>query len=349
MKTHQFKIIMAAVLLLPMIFSCNKEDNNVPATIAVESETDISETGFTINWTVSSSDIEKITIKLSKEKTINVDVKVIEVSNTSQTSQKIEGLFGATTYYYRIDVDLADNSSVESDVKSVTTSFETTSVNIITSDGIKLAGKLKYLSSNNGKKPGIIFMHELRALGNEWNDAKIVTQLIAKGYVCLILDFRGHFLSDYVPLPVEHSEVEAFIYEVSKDLIASVEFMKSHEKVDGQNLALVGGSLGGIMAIAGNGYEEVVASVSLSGSTLGMYSIFPSLKVKSAFFIAAENDITSQGVNFAIEAEGMYNGADEPKKLKIIPDSNEHGTILLTVPGLNEEIIEWIDARIYQD
>lgn len=347
MKSHQLYPIITVLLIIPLIFSCNKNDDSDPVAISVEQESEVTETSFTINWSISSSDIEKITIELSKDKSLETDLKVIEVSNNDVKSYKIEGLNGATTYYYKIVVVQNNGNSIESDIQSITTSFESIAVKITTSDGINLAGKLKYLASNKDKKPGIIFMHELRALGNEWNSAKVVTQLIAKGYVCLILDFRGHFLSDNVPLPTEHSEVEAFIYEVSKDLIASVEFMKSNENVDGQNLALVGASLGAIMAIAGNGYEEVKASVALSGTTLGMYSIFPSLKVNSAFFIAAENDITGQGVDFAAEATNMYHGSDEPKKLKIIPSSNEHGTILLTVPGLNEEIISWIDARIY--
>lgn len=119
--------------------------------------------------------------------------------------------------------------------------------------------------------------------------------------------------------------------------------MKSHNKVDGENLSLIGGSLGAIMAIAGNGYPEVKTSVALSGSTLGMYSVFPSMVVNSAFFIAAENDATSQGINFATEAQFLYQASEDPKKLKIIPNSNEHGTALLTVPGLDQEIMEWIE------
>lgn len=191
----------------------------------------------------------------------------------------------------------------------------------------------------------IVFWNSLMSIRHE----ELATNMIAKGYVCLILDFRGHFLSDYVPLPTEQSEVEPFIYEVSKDLIAAVEFMKTHEKVDGDNLSLVGGSLGAIMAIAGNGYPEVKTSVALSGSTLGMYSVFPDFVVNSTFFIAAENDVTSQGINFATEAQFLYQSSEDPKKLKIIPNSNEHGTALLTVSGLNEEIMEWIESGFMND
>ncbi len=345
MKSLQVSRIIFFLLIIGIIASFNKEENTDSIKITVKQEKNITESGFTANWSVNSQQITSVSIELSTEESFDTNKLIVDIIDPYQTSQKIEGLSGATTYFYKIIMEMEDGNILMSDIVSVTTSYTTVTIKITTSDGINLAGKLKYLESNSSKKPGIVFMHELRALGNEWNDAKVVTQLIAKGYVCLILDFRGHFLSDYVELPTENSQVEAFIYEVSKDLIAAVEFMKTHEKVDGNNIALVGGSLGAIMAIAGNGYDEVKASVALSGTKLGMYSIFPSLQVKSTFFIAAENDITSQGINFAAEATEMYHVSDEPKKLKIIPNSDEHGTILLNVPGLNQEIIDWIDAR----
>lgn len=206
MKSH--KIITAFILIaIILISACKKDEDNNLITISVEQETDILENSFTVNWLVNTSDILKVTIEISKEKDLNTGIVLVNVANTTQTSQKIEELDGATTYYYKIIVELVNGNKLVSNINSVTTGYENVAVKITTSDGIKLAGKLKYLAGNEIKKPGIIFMHELRALGNNWNDAELVTNLIARGYVCLILDFRGHFLSDYVPLPTEQSEV----------------------------------------------------------------------------------------------------------------------------------------------
>jgi len=47
-----------------------------------------------------------------------------------------------------------------------------------------------------------------------------------------------------------------------------MEYMQALPRVDGDNLALVGASLGGIMAIAGNGFEEVRSSFALSGGLM---------------------------------------------------------------------------------
>ncbi len=346
MKSQPLFMLFIYSLILFSICSCKKEEENAPANITIEGVSEIVETGFTINWSTNSTDIKSILIEISLQSTFEVIDKEIDVVSTTQTSLVINLLLGATNYYYRIKATLNDGTVVLSKENTVTTGFKVESVSFTTSDGITLAGKLKYLESNDGKNPGIIFMHELNAWGNNWQTSDIVTGLIAQGYVCLILDFRGHFSSDYVPLPTDYSEVEAFINNVSNDLIASIDFMKSIDHVNAEKLALVGGSMGGIMAIAGNGYAEVKTTVALSASQLGIYSIFPTLKIKSAFFIAGENDVNMIGTNFATEATSMFNITEEPKKLKIISGSGDHGTNLLSIAGLNQEIIDWIVARI---
>ncbi len=348
MKNYKALFSFSLLLIILSHFACNKDEEINQILISVGPATNIIESGFTVNWQLNEKDIKEVSVDLSSSESFGTDTIHIVVPDVNQTSLTINDLNGATTYYYKINVLLKDETSVVSEINSATTSYETLAVKIITSDGINLAANLKYLASNKEKKPGIVFMHELRAIRNNWNDAEVVQRLIAKGYVCLILDFRGHFLSDKVTLPTEPSQFEPFFKEVSNDLTATIEFMKSNELVDGENSALVGGSMGGIMAIAGNGYEEVRSSVALSGLRLGTLSIFPSLIVKSTFFIAAENDI-SPDYNFAEEATKMYDISHDPKKLKIIPNSDEHGTILLTVPGLNDEIIEWIDAGFMEN
>ena len=312
-------------------------------TITPESATDVTETSFKVSWSINSFDINSLSIELSLKDTFEPIEKVVEVVNTSQTSQIIDQMKGATTYHYRVKASLNDGSTVLSAGKSVTTSYKTESLTITTSDGINIAGKLKYLESQKDKRPGIIFMHELGVWVNNWQSADVVTSFIAQGYACLIIDFRGHGQSDDFPLPTTPSQVEEFINEVTKDLSASIDFMQAHEIVNEDQLALIGGSLGGIMAIAGNGYDEVKATIALSAPQIGIYSIFPDLNIKSAFFIAGELDV-NQTANFAEEAAALYEIAEEPKKLKILPGNSAHGTDLLISPGLNQEIIDWINA-----
>ena len=332
--------------ILIFLFSCKKTEEKIPVTITLESATEISETGFKISWNINSVNINSLTVEISLQDAFSLIEKEVDVQNTSQTTQVIDQMKGATVYYYRLKAVFDDGTVLLSEAKKVTTYFIEEPVSFTASDGINLAGVLKYLESNTGKKPGIIFMHELIPFGNNWQSAEVVTSLIAQGYVCLILDFRGHFQSDDVPIPTEYSQIEAFINETSKDVVAAIDFMKLNDKVDGDKLALVGASLGGIMAIAANPFIEVKASVALSASQLGIYSIFPNLDLNSTFFIAGEEDANMNGTNFSIEAAAMYNNSEEPKKLKIFADNSDHGTNLLSEQGLNQEIIDWINARM---
>lgn len=333
-------------ILLILITSCNKDKDEPVQNIGLttESATDITKTSFKIKWSINNTDYDKLLIEVSLSESFDVLDKEIDVTNNQQTVQVIDHLSGATKYYYRMKVNLKDGNSSFSLTKSATTSYDSETVTFITSDGINIAGKMKYLDDPRNAKPGIIFMHELGIWVNNWENADVVTSLISQGYVCLIFDFRGHGDSDDYSLPTEHSQVEQYINEASRDLVAAIEFMKLQERVDSDRLALVGGSLGGIMAIAGNGYPEVKTTVSLSASQLGIYSIFPGLEINSAFFIAGELDINQ--TNFPEAAAKMYNNATEPKKLKIIPSNSAHGTDLLIVNGLNQEISDWINGNI---
>jgi alpha-beta hydrolase superfamily lysophospholipase len=243
-------------------------------------------------------------------------------------------------------VEFNDDSVVLSEVKSVTTGYRSEIVSFTTEDGLTIAGKLFYLEHISATRPGIIFMHELGAFVNNWKGADVVINLVARGYVCLVIDFRGHGQSSPWDLPVDEGEVEEFINVLDQDLIAAMAFLKEYHTVDPNNLALVGGSLGGIMALAGNGFEEIKASVALSAPRLGVNSIFPDHQINAALFIAGELDINPvTGKNFADEAVIMHGQAAEPKKLIILDGRTDHGTELLS-PSINQEIIDWIEANL---
>ncbi len=345
MKSQPIIRVLIPFLILIVILSCKKEEGEAPINFTLQSASDIKETSFKINWTVNSNDINQITIQLALDESFNSIEKEVIVAQINQNSQEVNQLNGATQYNYRIKALLNNGDVIFSQIGSVTTSYKSEPVTFTTSDGILIAGKLKFLESNSGANPGIIFMHELGAWVNNWQNADVVTSLIAQGYVCLIFDFRGHGQSGDFPLPTDASEIEAFVTSVSQDLIASIDFLKTKDVIDANQLALVGGSLGAIMAVAGNEFEEVKATVALSASRLGIFSIFPELKINSALFIAGELDANTQSVNFATEANALYNMAEEPKKLMILADNSAHGTNLLLTPGVNQEIINWINTR----
>ncbi len=345
MKSQPIIRVFILCAFLLVFFSCKKEEADAPITITLESASEIKETSFIVNWSANSADISQLTIQFAFNESFSPIEKEFEITNINENSLEVNELEGATQYKYRLKALLNNGGIIYSKISSVTTSYKIEPVTFTTSDGILIAGKLKYLESNNDIKPAIIFMHELGVWVNNWQNADVVTSLIAQGYICLIIDFRGHGQSGDYPLPTDASEIEAFINSTSQDLIASINFLKTKDVVDANQFALVGGSLGAIMAVAGNEFDGVKATVALSASRLGIFSIFPELNINSALFIAGELDVNIQSVNFATEANALYNMAEEPKKLVILPGNSAHGTNLLLAPGVNQEIISWINAR----
>lgn len=345
MKFSTFLMITIFIVII-VLMSCDKEENNIsPTSIYITSISEVIESGFTVNWTSNIANLNEVIIEVAFYKDFNVLLKKIQVLELGNSSQIVDGLEGATTYYIRLNAKTQDGKEYYSDIKQMQTSYKIIPVEFITIDGFRISGSLRFLESISGERPGIIFMHELTRSSNSWNNAKVVTQFISQNYACLLFDFRGHGKSDDYPLPVDVSQVEPYIIEASNDLIAALEFMESSDIVLSDKMALVGGSLGGIMAIAGSGFEKVKASVALSASQLGIYSIFPDLVMKSIFFVAGEMDVSDYN-DFSEQAAIMYQFAEEPKKLKIISGNSNHGTRLLQSYDLNNEIVDWINLRL---
>jgi alpha-beta hydrolase superfamily lysophospholipase len=197
------------------------------------------------------------------------------------------------------------------------------------------------LESNAEIRPGIILMHELGVWVNPWIDSPLLKRLVSEGYVCLTYFFRGHGSSS----SIDGGMMSLFDDKslIARDLDAAISFMNDNELVTRDNLGLIGASLGGIMALAGNGYEEVKTSVSLSAPADGVYEIFPDMTLSSVFYLVGELDIRPEvNADLPRDAQMLYNSTEAPKKLIIVEGTSDHGTALLSGEDLNISIQEWI-------
>jgi alpha-beta hydrolase superfamily lysophospholipase len=168
-------------------------------------------------------------------------------------------------------------------------------------------------------------------------------KLVAEGYVCLTFFNRGHGTSTPVDDLMDLINDKSLL---AKDLKAAIDFMNGHELVSPGKLGLVGGSMGAIMALAGNGYEEVLTSVALSPAIDGVFVIFPGMTLSSAYYLVGELDIhDNPAVNFPAETNALYDLTEVPKKLNIIPATSDHGSDLLSRDSLNTSIVDWILER----
>ena len=300
---------------------------------------DVTETGFQLNWSITNAvGFETILILVAEDKEMTKIVKYVEEDDKLVQDVILSGLDGATRYYYRISLMNQGNTVTESDINMVETSYKLESMSLVTEDDYSLSAKLAYLETVSGKRPGIIMMHEFGVWVNPWIASDLTKQLVAKGYVCLTFMFRGHGTSTPVADLMDLINDKSWL---AKDLQAAIDFMKENENVS-QNLGLIGGSMGAIAALAGNGNEEVLTSVALSPTRDGVFLIYPNMTLSSVYYLVGEQDIRDQqGADFPAEANALYDITEEPRKLNIIPGTGDHGTNLLSRDSLNISIEKW--------
>ncbi|RLD94208.1 MAG: hypothetical protein DRJ29_06555 [Bacteroidetes bacterium] len=299
----------------------------------------MSETGFQLNWSIlNPAGFNTIEVLVSEDEEMTKIVKFMELNDISAPYVIFDGLKGATTYFYKVSLKNQGSIVVESDLKRVETSFKMESFNLLTEDSYSLSSKLAYLESITGSRPGIIMMHEFGVWVNPWVGSALLKQLVAEGYVCLTFFFRGHGTSTPVDDLMTLTNDKGLL---AKDLQAAIDYMNEHELVSG-TLGLIGGSMGAIMALAGNGYEEVLSSVALSPTRDGVFVIFPNMTLSSVYYLVGELDIhDQQGADFPAETNALYDLTEEPRKLNIIPGTSDHGSNLLSKDSLNASIEEW--------
>ena len=345
MKTKHFKHF-SAILFLSVLFSCDSgpvggpEPSDQEAVLKILSLTNVSETGFQINWAIENPvGFQSIAVRLARNEDLSQSLSYVLIDDISTTELLVDNLDGATQYFYKIYLLNNGTSVVESEVKSAETAYQNESIELTTGDDFTLRGSLAYLETVEGKRPGIIMMHEFGVWVNPWVGSALLKQLVADGYICLTFFFRGHGTSTPVDDLMDLLDNRNLIAE---DLKTAVAYMNAHEQVSPGELGLIGGSMGATMALAGNGYEEVLTSVALSPVRDGVFLLFPDMTLKSAYYLVGELDIAGNpALDFLVEAQNLYELTEEPRKLNNILGTADQGTELLSRDSLNTSIEAW--------
>ena len=308
--------------------------------ITVKDATNITETSFVAQWNLNQSDVKSITIDVANSDDFSDILKSVEVPDVTATSQLIDGLHGATKYYYRLKVKLPDDSNHKSATSTQITSYQKEEFTIYTTDSIKIVGDINYLSGNKTKKPTVILLG-IYQLANSWKSHDIFLNLIAQDYACVVFNWRGHGNSGTWPFPQTSAERDEFFStHTLNDLIACYTYIKEHEIVDPSNLVLMGGSLGATHSLNGNEWEGVKASIALSPSRLGLGAG----SFTNVFILACTGDYWGN-IDFAEDAQIIYDWSTEPKKL-LIMSGGGHGPEILDYEGVNQQIMDWINERM---
>jgi hypothetical protein len=345
MHTKHLKLF-PALLFLTFLISCDSEPGGGPepsdpkAVLKIMSVTNVSETGFQINWAIENPvGFQSIAVQVARNEDLSQSLSYVLIEDISTNQLLVDNLDGATEYYYQVYLLNKGSAVVESEVKSAETAYYYETVELTTEDDFKLMGRIAYLESIPDKRPGIIMMHEFGVWVNPWVGSTMLKQLVADGYICFTFFFRGHGTSTPVDDLMDLINNRNLIAE---DLKTAVAYLNAHEKVSTGELGLIGASMGATMALTGNGFEEVLSSVALSPVRDGVFLLFPDMTLNTAYYLVGELDIAGDPpLDFLMEAQNLYEITEEPRKLNNIPGTADHGTDLLSRDSLITSIKSW--------
>ncbi len=214
-----------------------------------------------------------------------------------------------------------EESSIKKDSGSNGKTYD--NVNIVTSDGLSLKGRLFGFGKN-----GVVLSHMFPSDQTSWDD--FASKLTEKGYIVLTFDFRGYGDSGGGKDPAR----------IDIDELAALEFMKDQGT---KKVFLIGASMGGTAALKTAAAEAVSGVISISAPRVfkGLSVEKNIANVKSPkLFIAGADDKEA-----VMEAEWLFDNTPEPKELKIFSGS-DHGSDLLSGSDgekVRKSIIDFLD------
>ncbi len=192
-----------------------------------------------------------------------------------------------------------------------------------------------YMPAGEGPFPGVILLHMLGGRRQDWEQVGLTDELTAAGYAVMAVDMRGHG-------ETRGSRDWAVI---EQDLVTVWQAFTNLAQVDGENTAVVGGSIGSNMAlITGDNIPEIKTAILLSPG-LDYRGVTTDDRIASygerpLLIIASEEDSYS-----AESSRTLADLAAENTELTMLNGAG-HGTNMLTQTGVRQEIIAWLDANL---
>ncbi len=227
-------------------------------------------------------------------------------------------------------------SFISSHAQSTLTEMQVT----ITSEGWNLIGDLT-LPDSEGSFPAVLMLN--KAAGDRNIYQNLALHLANRGIASLRLDLRGHGestnLGKFKPGEVSQDPI---IWDAEKDVVSATDYLKTHELINSNRLAALGGSYSGEeMAEAGrlNGYLD--AYVTLSPGSFSQESItgIDSSKVPWLF-------IVSKNERYLKEITQSVQDNSQSVELIIVPGAKHASDILNSKRELAERIAIWFTAQL---
>ena len=211
-----------------------------------------------------------------------------------------------------------------------------TPVTLYTPDGLSLAAAL-YAPFGGGPFPAVLLSHMGGADKESWGI--VPTRLQAAGYVVLTYDFRGH----------GQSEGRLDPPSAAVDLNTALAYARSLRFVDGERVALVGASMGGMASVivgADDPGVRAIAAISSSPEAAGQYpgQVVGQLSPRPFMAIGCDED----PLTLPERVRQLYEAAAPPKQLAILECAAHANDILNTsaAPRLLDLLLRWLNHYV---
>ncbi len=234
-------------------------------------------------------------------------------------------------------------------------------IHIKTDDGFRLFGFLYYPEIKKEKYPVIIFAHQFGTTHIIWSS--FAKEFREKGFATLLIDLRGHGLSIYqngkenkiifkekfnslIDLVgfFKKSKEKVHFEKIPDDISLWIDYILDNEKIDPENIFLIGASLGGISIIPVVAIQDIKGVISISPgsiSTVGNDRAKLALAsyMNPILYVSSFNDPIGSKKTIDTLMSYTNNG------FSLITTGEGHGIILL--PKIKEYIFTFIQ-NIYK-
>lgn len=220
-------------------------------------------------------------------------------------------------------------------------------VSFKTEDNITIAASLSVPSTQTGKVPAVIFIHQGGSDKSEWAQQPLFKAVVDAGMIALAYDVRGHGQSSG---KAEFSTLFDDPKQAPLDLKAAISYLITTGKVDENRIAIIGASIGSNLAVMAMGKPEfrIKTAVAMSGKTSAVYNLAGmsegELEFGSIYHIASAGEQNGLRAKWA---EELFERTASPRKIEIIENSNGHGvSVFADDPALADRILIWLKETL---
>jgi len=226
--------------------------------------------------------------------------------------------------------------------------IKTETVEFISDDEVIIKGSY-YQPTSQQKRfyPAILILPEFRLSRQYWH--KAASFLAEKGYVVLVIDFRGQGES------TQAGEVtlnwaffsDSYFKQFLLDVEASIDYLKNMPKVDQRRVAIIGAGLGANAALIYAARNKsikglVLFSVGLSYRGLKTEEAIEEYGLRPVLMVVGEDDCYS-----VYSTKKLYSIAKGFKDLKIYPNGSRGAKMLSRKPEIMNFISNWL-AELFE-